>query len=247
MKKHKIAVFLAAAFFATVLYGCDSKDNAGISAVGAYTYMDTFAEGEETYLEVNVEYPKVSGEDDRAAKINSFFQDLTEYERKYIGESVAPLAREGYIFARDNSLPFLGCAYEITWQIERSDEKCVTVWCDKYENLGGVHPTASAKAYNFDSGGELMTLGDIFKSEDYLDVIIAIILNRIKAAGEEDMYYLGLEDIMAQSYSEEDFLVSEDGIKIFFQPYTIAPYAAGMPSFDITWIEIGDYITDEWK
>ncbi|MEA4921617.1 MAG: DUF3298 domain-containing protein [Clostridiaceae bacterium] len=247
MNKLKIVAVFAALLFIIVLNGCAGKEDGTISPVGAYTYMDTFKDGDETYLEVNVEYPKFSGEEGRVDNINSFFENLAEHERNNVEENIAPLAREGYIFARDNDLPFLGCSYEIAWQIKRSDEKCVSVWCDKYENLGGVHPTASAKAYNFDSDGDLITLGELFKSDDYLDIIIPIILDRIKASDEEDMYYLGLEDIMAQSYSAEDFLVSDDGIKIFFQPYSIAPYAAGMPAFDISWSEIGDYITDEWK
>lgn len=247
MKKLKITGVFAIAFLAVALCGCNGEKSTDISPVGAYTYMDTFTEGEQAYLEVNVEYPKFSGQDGRSGNINSFFENLTELERKVVKESVAPLAREGYIFARDNSLPFLGCSYEITWRVERSDEKCIAVWCDKYENLGGVHPTASAKAYNFDSEGDLITLADIFKSGDYLDIIMPLMLEHIKAAGEEDMYYLGLEDIITQSYSEEDFLITDDGITVFFQPYLIAPYAAGMPSFDIAWSEIGDNITDEWK
>lgn len=248
MRKLKIAAFFTAVLFVFALSGCSGNEDISISAVGAYTYMDTFTEGEETYLEVNVEYPKFSGDQGRADNINSFFENLAEHERNNVEESIAPLAREGYTFARDNSLPFSGCSYEITWRIERSDEKCVSVWCDKYQNLGGVHPTASAKAYNFDSEGDLITLGDLFKNDDYLDIVIPLILSRIQAAGEEDMYYLGLEDIMAQSYSEEDFLVAADGIKIFFQPYSIAPYAEGMPAFDIAWSDMEEYITtDEWK
>ena len=62
-----------------------------------------------------------------------------------------------------------------------------------------------------------------------------------------DGYFEGWRDNMMDYWQPDDFLITDDGITIFLQEYAIAPYAAGMPRFDLSWEELDDMTAEEWR
>jgi hypothetical protein len=42
--------------------------------------------------------------------------------------------------------------------------------------------------------------------------------------------------------ADQGFTVTKDGLEIYFDPYEIAPYAAGFPAFDIPYSELSDIL-----
>lgn len=64
---------------------------------------------------------------------------------------------------------------------------------------------------------------------------------------ESDMYWLDSYDGIS---SDQQFYITDKGLNLYFQPYEIAPYSAGFPTFMVTFEEIGDIIDkkgDFWK
>lgn len=215
--------------------------------VGAFTYMDTFKQGEQTYLEVNVSYPKFS-ETELGESLNQYFEDKVKAERELVAREIEPYAADYLLSLGDADKPAVLSAYEVNAYMITDNEKCISVWADVYRYTGGVHPDLSSYAYNFNREGNLMTLADLFETDDYLDEIKALVLAQIEERGERENFYEGIEEYMMEAYNETyGFLITNDGVRVFWPTYELAPYAMGMPKFDITWNELDEKLTEGWK
>jgi hypothetical protein len=95
--------------------------------------------------------------------------------------------------------------------------------------------------------GSIYVLKDLFKSgSDYVKVLSEIIGKQI--AAEEDGYYF--PDAYKGISPDQPFYVNNKSLFIYFQPYEIAAFAAGFPTFEIPFLEIDSIINKEgefWK
>lgn len=92
-------------------------------------------------------------------------------------------------------------------------------------------------------------LKDLFKSgSPYVKVISDIILDQIKGNNQYSSFlfpdeYHGIK-------ADQPFFISEAGLNIYFNPYEIAAFAAGFPTFTIPFEELKDLInriSEFWK
>ena len=251
MKKIFASVMALALCLALCACGAEKSEDTAIAAFsGEYTYEESFEKDGKVYLTVSVEYPKMEGEEGRAGEVNAFFKEKLDREKEYIKDEIEPMAKEtaGYL-AEDQP-----CAYEVKWVQKRLDADCISVLCTTYQYLGGVHPGQSLAAYNFDKEGGLITADRLFGMEfaGYSEKLRTLVLNRVDNASAEEQaqyggYFEGWRDDMMEYWQPADFLITDDGITIFWQEYAIAPYAAGMPQFDLSWEELGDMLAEEWR
>ena len=91
------------------------------------------------------------------------------------------------------------------------------------------------KSYNFNiNDGKDMKLSELFSSSfDYKKVIDNIISSEISKNSENyfSENFKGISDLT-------EFYLTHDGIVIYYQPYEIAPYSAGIPKFKILYSEL---------
>lgn len=96
--------------------------------------------------------------------------------------------------------------------------------------------------------GSLYQLKDLFKRDsNYVKVLSDIIEKQIK---NDEKYSYIWQDSYKGIKEDQPFYVSEDALYIYFNPYEIAPYAAGFPTFKIPYIEIMSIIDVDgefWK
>ena len=88
--------------------------------------------------------------------------------------------------------------------------------------------------------GRLYQLTDLFKLDSpYVKMISDLIEDQIKSNDEYSYLfpgeYHGIKD-------NQPFYINEAGLNIYFQPYEIAPYAAGFPTFSIPFHDLKDWI-----
>jgi len=84
--------------------------------------------------------------------------------------------------------------------------------------------------------GNVYQLKDLFKQgADYVKVISDIIANQIK---NDPQYSYVFPNTYKGIKPDLPFYVKEDALYIYFQPYEIAPFAAGFPTFKIPFQEI---------
>ncbi|NLK88084.1 MAG: DUF3298 domain-containing protein [Clostridiaceae bacterium] len=98
--------------------------------------------------------------------------------------------------------------------------------------------------------GEFYELEDLFLDDSsYEDILSEIVRVQIEdmAGQDTDMYWI---DSYEGIGSNHQFYITDKGLNLYFQPYEIAPYAAGFPTFMVTFQEIDDIIDkkgDFWR
>lgn len=117
--------------------------------------------------------------------------------------------------------------------------------------LGAAHGMPIQQYYHIDlQNGDFYDLKDLFKKDsDYLKRLSDIVGRQIaeQSLQEGAMYFDG---DYAGIREDQGFAITRDGLQLYFEPYEIAPYAAGFPTFDIPYGRIIDLIDTEgvlWK
>jgi hypothetical protein len=98
--------------------------------------------------------------------------------------------------------------------------------------------------------GRFYKLEDLFvKGSDYREVLTEIVREQIRELADS-----GNMDYFPDSFDgvsdDQQFYLTEKGLNLYFQPYEIASFAAGFPTFMITFDEISDIINRDgefWK
>lgn len=91
--------------------------------------------------------------------------------------------------------------------------------------------------------GKFYELEDLFKeNSDFVGVLSDIIRKQIENMGEDSGIWL---DQYKGIKKDQPFYISEDVLNIYFNPYEIAPFAYGFPTFKISYEEIMDIINRE--
>jgi hypothetical protein len=98
--------------------------------------------------------------------------------------------------------------------------------------------------------GRVYKLEDLFvKGSDYREVLTEIVREQIRELADS-----GNMDYFPDSFDgvsdDQQFYLTEKGLNLYFQPYEIASFAAGFPTFMITFDEISDIINRDgefWK
>ena len=120
----------------------------------------------------------------------------------------------------------------------------VSVKTDNYVYSGGAHGMSYLAAYTGNIGGnEIFVLGDLFKdAQNGISAVKNIIKDRINASPE--LYFPEALSTVDNIDLNNSFYIDETGnLVIYFNPYEIAPYAAGIIEFEIS----PDQLEEEFK
>lgn len=93
--------------------------------------------------------------------------------------------------------------------------------------------------------GKQYQLGDLFKEDSLYISRLNQNLDHQLEEGVKNQESMITPDAFTGITGDRDFILKEDGLVIFFQPYEIAAYAAGFPEFNIDYSEISDMIDTE--
>ncbi|HEY4488537.1 MAG TPA: RsiV family protein [Candidatus Paceibacterota bacterium] len=97
------------------------------------------------------------------------------------------------------------------------------------EDFGGAHPLAIIRAFNFDR-----QLQKVMGLDDAL-ALIGLSLEQVAAEAKRELDRQLGDDVISPEGADpkpenyQTFLLSESAITFIFQPYQVAPYAAGAP------------------
>lgn len=96
--------------------------------------------------------------------------------------------------------------------------------------------------------GDVYQLKDLFKpGSQYINVLSEIIGSQIKNNKE---YSYVFPDRYTGIREDQPFFIGEDVLNVYFNPYEIAPYVAGFPTFSVSFEEMKNIINAEgdfWK
>lgn len=101
---------------------------------------------------------------------------------------------------------------------------------------GAAHPLSITRQFHFNlSTGKSLTANDIFKSNEWKFGLAHLVEEALKRDYKDD-YAVDKFETLADMVANPDYWIfSADGLTVQFNPYDVAPYAAGAPSVMIPW------------
>lgn len=159
--------------------------------------------------------------------------------------------KENYDFAKDDiaNNPTSYFIYYSSEQMEvrRADKKVFSVIDHQTSYSGGAHGYYGNLCYNYDPvTGKLLTLDDIVKDKSRFKEKV---VEKLAELPENRGVYPDYTDII-DSYNDDDFIlnITYEGVEVFFNPYEVGPYAAGMISVIIPYESNEDIFNqDLWE
>jgi len=170
-----------------------------------------------------IHYPRLTGYADEAVqkKINETLKNDAELNAEIARESLDDSV--GEIDSSSESV------FEGTYTITYNEQNKLSLYVDYYIYTGGAHGSVARATYTFDlATGNLLKLKDAAGgNENYVRIINAEIQSQIKARK------IPLIVPFQTIEPDRDFFLKHNGVVVYFGQYEYAPYAAGMPEFEI--------------
>lgn len=163
------------------------------------------------------------GENKAAAAINA---DLRAHLDAYLAETAD---QDEMLAIEDNMLTF---THELIYEPVSIGEQYISIIARGYDYQDrAAHPNTYLEGFVYDAAtGERVTLAELLP-EGYQATLRDSVIGQIKAAGEEDNYYPGYEDLIEAVIAQENWYLKDDAIYLIFNPDQIAPYALGILEF----------------
>ncbi len=145
----------------------------------------------------------------------------------------------------ENYASMTGWIYSLEVALETSSDKFVSLQWTEYTNTGGAHGYAAIGLSSFDrERNQVITESDIFV-EGYKEKLAQIIQTQLV----QDYKVNTVEDLSTEGFfspseiePNDNFLLTETGIRYCFNPYEISPYAMGHIYVNLTWDDVSEII-----
>lgn len=144
-------------------------------------------------------------------------------------------AVEDYLYSMHSDFPFIPYEALLVYTITYNQSCTISLYFNNFQFTGGAHGSTFRTSDTWDlNKGTRMTLSDFFPAEfDYrtyiLDKIDAKIDEMIEAG--EDIFFADPKQLAREYFEEQNFYLTDEGIVIYYQLYSIAPYASGILEF----------------
>lgn len=238
MKKTKRSImFLGIICILFITPGCRQIENTP-AEVEWSVLADSIQENGVVVMEYEIVYPIVSLPNDFDEDLNRIFhEEAQKYLSSVLDQGVEDAQRD-YQYAQTNNLPFYPHQYSMSCEVGMNDGKYLSALFSYDEYAGGAHGDSRWKAWTFSlEKGFQMGMEEVMGKE--MDVafeeIMAFVRSDARKRVESGELYLYEEyaELLESAFVVEDFYLTQTSCRIFYQPYSIAPYASGFVYFDL--------------
>lgn len=227
----------------------NSKDTTQLALYSVIPTQDSFqytAEDGTPLLYSDYQTLDISGKD-----YPVLAEAFRQWQKQRIHELEKTLADYSEI-AKEDSLSydeFYGYSVSQSYAVKRLDHSILSIIDSYSEYTGGAHPSYYQDGINFDvATGKLLTLADITKDyATFTEAALPYITDYLKNLDTFDLgYYDDYETIVKESLDTIPWYFSASGITLMYNPYMIAPYAAGRFEVTLPFDTFKSYIKDEY-
>jgi hypothetical protein len=151
----------------------------------------------------------------------------TMYFKAFVDEEIAVFKKNSEDAVADEQLLM---TLDITYEEKKSanaDNYIFTVTTD----TGGAHGLQVHKTFSFDELGKLLTINDLFSNEG-LKTISSFIEKELNKRDYADSRWIK-EGTAPLEENYRNFYITDQGITFIFDPYQVAPYAAGTQNVSV--------------
>lgn len=114
---------------------------------------------------------------------------------------------------------------------------------------GAAHPVNNARTYVFNSNdAHRVALAEIFANKStYLKTLSKLADIQVsKVLDSQAVDYDYKTGLLPQEKNYSQFLFTQEGLELIFNPYQVAPYVMGIIKINIPWSELTAYLTPEF-
>ncbi len=181
---------------------------------------------------------------ENAALISDYFAGVIAKLEENFELEINSLNDEG----NEYGTPIVGRYLDVTYTTELNRENVVSFYIVKVAYSGGAHDYIELDSETFDISKGVRLMADNLFSVDrevYSRKIKDYIISEMDRREEEDSqhYYDQYDELVELTYDPENFVLTEEGLKVYFQLYDLAPYAAGTVTFVVPY----DYLAEMWN
>lgn len=197
------------------------------------TLSGTESDNGATVLSYEIRYPVFAAADGSSAspdKLNAGLAGLAAEYKTYALEELLTYAKQAHA-AGDNTLPY---TVTVDFEVEVCSINAVSVVFTKTEHAGETRDSFTRRAYNYSPvNSSAFSLSNIFSvsSSTYLSNIYDAVLAEIEK--NPSLYYGDYPNLVKFFELSARWYFSEDGLVVFFNPFEIAPYSAGIVEFTL--------------
>lgn len=197
-------------------------------------------------LELKLEYPQVFGNihGNCENKFNLYYLKSAERTNLYLRTDIYKKATLAYKNSLKTGFPFDFMIFEKTFQTTFNNSNFISIYFDTYKFEGGAHglTTRKAETWNTKIGGVVNLSSFFVKGFNYGKFICEEISKDIEndLENSESVYYKNAPERCKRLFDERRYYLSDTGFIFFFPSYSIAPYYAGIRTFEVPYIKFGD-------
>ena len=202
-------------------------------------------ENSEKNYEINAFYPEINGlaDEEKQLVVNEEIEKLIIDDIDLFKYSIDGWDTEGFPELEDIK-SIMGTSYGISLMTNN----VISIMFYIYEYYSGAaHGLERTQAFNFDIGSrDYIMLGDLFEPDfNYLDFLSCYCVEELKEGPVETWGNIEESGVGPSENSFKNFVLTEDSIVIFFDPYIVACYAAGIVEVEIPYSEFRDHINPD--
>lgn len=187
----------------------------------------------ETVLTYSIEYPEFRSFYFRKTlvRVNHYYKMKALEYQKYCRNELFDMAALQYKDAIENNFPVRVFEALVVYTLTYNTACIISLYFDRYEYTGGAHgnTTRYSDTWNLKKG-RLIKLRELFGCKlDYKAYIFRIVEEEI--AKDPSIYFEDYKKLLVETFNENSFYCTPEGIVVYYQQYDIAPYSSGIREF----------------
>lgn len=186
-----------------------------------------------TLLTYRIEYPEFCSSCfiRCLAIVNRFYKDRALEFKRYCETELFGMAVAQYIGDMENNFPVRVFDAQQIFEVTCLCSCIISLYVDRYEYTGGAHGNTirSSQTWKLQKCAIVWLRQLVCCPPDY----ITYILSEVQAQIEEnpDIYFDNYEELIVETFNENSYYCTLEGIVVYYQQYDIAPYSSGIREF----------------
>lgn len=194
---------------------------------------DTLKYNGETLLTYKIEYPEFRSSCYKTClqAVNMFYKDKALEFQKYCNSELFSMAIEQYKYDIENGFPIHVFEAILVYEVTYLCSCVISTYSDRYEYTGGAHGNTIRDSQTWNLRNcELMELVQLVRClPDYKTYILTAVEAQIEE--EPDIYFENYKELIEETFNENSFFCTPEGLVFYYQQYDIAPYSSGIREF----------------
>lgn len=196
-------------------------------------------------LELKLEYPQIYGKVSEKCEngFNTYYLKSAARTNIYVRTEIYKNAVNAYKNSLKTGFPFNFMTFERTLFNTFNGGSFISLYFDTYKYEGGAHGMTirTAETWSLTTGGIIPIASFFVKGFDFRRYVTERIAQAVTLDLEdkESVYYKNAPERCKQLFNEKRYYLSDTGFIFYYPSYSIAPYCAGIRTFEIPFEDFG--------